>query len=147
MNFYSDAAYNSQLFYPSTGDSEIDAMTDIYTDFYKPMRNRLAKINLESALASIWSYSMFVDSGLKLPTQLASPDPFLREKLHQWQLAELAREAIMHCARVGGAPFTFKIFASSLDSIQTITDRLSADPLEADPDSIFQFLDAICSFA
>lgn len=118
-------------------------MPDIYTEFYEPMRDRLAKVNLESALASIWCYSTYLDSGQELPPELRSPDPFLREKLHQGQLVEVAREAIMHCARVGGASFTFNVFASTLDSIRAITDRLSADPLDADPDSIFQFLDAL----
>ena len=118
-------------------------MSDVSTDLYEPMRDRLAKVNLESALASIWHYSRHLDSGQELPTELKSPDPFLREKLHLGQLADLAREAVMHCARVGGSPFTFNVFASALDSMRDITDRLSADPLEDDPDSIFQFLDVI----
>lgn len=108
------------------------------------MRNRLAKINLESALASIWSYSMFIEFGQELPAQLRSPDHlFLRKNLQQWQLAELAREVIMHCDRVSGAPFTFKVFASTLNCLRSITVRLSADPLEIGQDSMFQYLDAI----
>jgi hypothetical protein len=118
-------------------------MSDVYTDCYKPMSDRLAQVNLESALASIWSYSWYLESGQELPPELRSPDPNLREKLHQGQLAEVAREAVMHCARDGGDALTFDVFARTLDSIREITDRLSADPLDADPDKIFQFLDVI----
>ncbi len=118
-------------------------MSDISTDLYESMRDQLAKVNLESALASIWCYSRYLDSGQELPLELKSPDPFLREKLHLGQLADLAREAVMHCARTGGAAFTFNVFATALDSMRDITDRLSADPLDADPDNIFQFLDVL----
>ncbi|MGX9732475.1 hypothetical protein ACWYXO_17855 [Janthinobacterium aestuarii] len=123
--------------------NETSAMSDISSDLYEPMRDQLAKVNLESALAAIWSYSRYLESGQELPPELRSPDPFLREKLHMGQLAELAREAVMHCASVGGAPFAFNVFARALDSMRDITDRLSAAPLDANPDSIFHFLDVI----
>jgi hypothetical protein len=118
-------------------------MSDIYTECYKPMSDRLAQVNLESALASIWCYSWYIESGQELPVELRSPNPYLREQLHQGQLAEVAREAVMHCTRVGGDALTFDVFARTLDSIREITDRLSADCLDADPDNIFQFLDVI----
>lgn len=91
-------------------------------------------LKLESALASIWCYSWYIESAQELPPELRSPDPYLREQLHHGQVTEVARGAVMHCTRVGGDALTFAVFTRTLDSIREISDRLSADSLDADPD-------------
>lgn len=118
-------------------------MTDIYEKHYKPMRNRLAKINLESALMAIWYYSAHRTNGSILPIELRPPSPGKLSYFQLSHLVALGREVVMHCARVGGQAFTYNTFSSVMNSMNDISDSLSAITSESDEESVFRSLDAI----
>ncbi len=117
-------------------------MPDIYQDRYKPMRNRLTKINLESALAAIWAYSTHLQDDRPLPTHLRPAQGSVKDYYQLWQLAALGREVIMHCARIGGSPFTFRTFGDAMNSINDITEDLSVTAMDAGAENVMRSLDA-----
>lgn len=118
-------------------------MVNVYQKHYGPMKNRLAKVNLESALVAIWSYSMHLRDGFELPAELRPPPPSKLSYFQQSQLVALGREVVMHCSRVGGQAFTYSTFASAMNSINDISNDLVGIMLASDEDSVLRSLDVM----
>lgn len=94
---------------------------------YKPLRNRLIKVNLLSGLLAIWHYYGYLSSKIPLPAQL-KPRNFKHGDplpIQQWQLLLLARELLINSSNKSNTNFTWTTLANSLNEINTIQESIS----------------------
>lgn len=108
---------------------------------YKPLRNKLSKINLESGLQAMWIYREHLLNGRAVPQALAGP-PGFRKHLYLHQLATLTRELILNAEVKGGKPFTYKTLAESFNLIRDIQGFISSRETD-DPDRVLLDLHSI----
>jgi len=92
---------------------------------YKPLRNKLSKINLESGLQAMWIYREHLLNGKAIPQVLAGP-PGYKKHLYLHQLATLTRELILNADIESGKPFTYKVLAESFNFIREIQGFISS---------------------
>ena len=108
---------------------------------YKPLRNKLSKINLESGLQAMWIYREHLLNGRVVPQALQGP-PGFRKNLYLHQLATLTRELILNADVKGGKPFTYKTLAESFNLIRDIQGFISSKETD-DPDRVLLDLHSI----
>lgn len=71
-------------------------------DSYKPLRNFVRKLSLQSALIEIWQLSQNISHGLPLPPQfLIYENQSIKGYVLPWELAILAREVILEAGDNG----------------------------------------------
>lgn len=94
------------------------------------LRNRLASVNIESALQAIWYYYQHIVNGGVLPSSLRGPSE-IKETLQIWQLLLLLRE-VVRCSRLdANEDFSYHTFAHSMNDITDIIDDLDAQRIKA----------------
>jgi hypothetical protein len=94
---------------------------------YKPLRNRLSKINVTNGLLAIWHYYAYISSKIPLPAPL-TPRAFRHGDplpIQQWQLLLLSREVLINASTDAKASFTWSTIANSLNEIKVIQESIS----------------------
>lgn len=94
---------------------------------YKPLRNRLAKLNLESGLIAIWEVYCYVSGRRPLSPNMRPTNHRHGDELNilQWQLQLLAREVLLNCSSSSKELFTWNSMAHSLNQITAIQNSIS----------------------
>jgi hypothetical protein len=107
--------------------------SDLIFEHYKPFRNHLRQIGVENALYVIWAYHNFFQYNNDFPKDIqVEPSIYTTKKLPnkpilEWELAMLAREALVNCQRDRSLPIkgfnSWQHFAAALNKLKNFENQ------------------------
>src|SRR5947199_6126695 len=105
---------------------------DVFEE-YKPLRNRIAMLAVEEALATIWAYAQYLQiDGFQFPKEVeVSKDYFKldipRKWVSEWELELLAKEVVLNSgpvAKKGRALRAWKTLSEIINSVKDLENRI-----------------------
>lgn len=102
-------------------------ITDNLYDMYKPLRNKMRRLETRVALMQIWALIKNIKGEGGLPTDFHHlPDASIRKHVYEWDLALLAREVILNGGNRGDASLLrYRDFASIINLLKKTTEAQS----------------------
>jgi hypothetical protein len=113
-------------------------------EIYKRLKQRLASVNLESALVAVWHYYQHIAKGAMLPPSLRGLSN-IKDTLQVWQLLLLLREVVRSCRLDAKTAFCYETFAHSMNDITDIIGALDAQRMKdvGDVDQILRDINSL----
>src|SRR5258708_34586194 len=100
---------------------------DVFRE-YKPIRNKIALLSVEDALAVIWAYCQHLQvDNFRFPKEVEVADSYLKADFPQkwiseWELELLAKEVIINASTVASKSRTLRTWKTLSELISSLKD-------------------------